>query len=133
MSGLVDTHSDLVLYNLETEQVEQLTDDAYSEIQPAWAPDGNRLVFATDRGPDTDLNALKFGSYKLAVMEVASRNIEVLEFFPGDNNLNPQFSSDGPSLYFLSNRSEEHTSELQSLMSTSYAVFCLKKKKQNTT
>src|SRR3546814_3808587 len=25
-------------------------------------------------------------------------------------------------------RSEEHTSELQSLMSTSYAVFCLKKK-----
>src|SRR3546814_1554512 len=28
------------------------------------------------------------------------------------------------------NRSEEHTSELQSLMRTSYAVFCLKKKKQ---
>src|SRR3546814_10234396 len=27
------------------------------------------------------------------------------------------------------NRSEEHTSELQSLMRTSYAVFCLKKKK----
>src|SRR3546814_10304079 len=26
------------------------------------------------------------------------------------------------------NRSEEHTSELQSLMSISYAVFCLKKK-----
>src|SRR3546814_13117427 len=30
-------------------------------------------------------------------------------------------------------RSEEHTSELQSLMRTSYAVFCLKKKKQGTT
>src|SRR3546814_6264074 len=28
------------------------------------------------------------------------------------------------------NRSEEHTSELQSLMRISYAVFCLKKKKQ---
>src|SRR3546814_2765152 len=28
-------------------------------------------------------------------------------------------------------RSEEHTSELQSLMRISYAVFCLKKKKQN--
>src|SRR3546814_5575947 len=27
-------------------------------------------------------------------------------------------------------RSEEHTSELQSLMRTSYAVFCLKKKKK---
>src|SRR3546814_8679263 len=29
-------------------------------------------------------------------------------------------------------RSEEHTSELQSLMRISYAVFCLKKKKQQT-
>src|SRR3546814_5502890 len=30
-------------------------------------------------------------------------------------------------------RSEEHTSELQSLMRISYAVFCLKKKKKETT
>src|SRR3546814_8764931 len=30
-------------------------------------------------------------------------------------------------------RSEEHTSELQSLMRTSYAVFCLKKKTTNQT
>src|SRR3546814_8316903 len=30
-------------------------------------------------------------------------------------------------------RSEEHTSELQSLMRISYAVFCLKKKKEQTT
>src|SRR3546814_6868613 len=30
---------------------------------------------------------------------------------------------------FYSSRSEEHTSELQSLMRISYAVFCLKKKK----
>src|SRR3546814_5328293 len=30
-------------------------------------------------------------------------------------------------------RSEEHTSELQSLMRTSYAVFCLKKKTEEAT
>src|SRR3546814_2959834 len=29
-------------------------------------------------------------------------------------------------------RSEEHTSELQSLMRSTYAVFCLKKKKKKT-
>src|SRR3546814_1770077 len=35
-------------------------------------------------------------------------------------------------LIFLAQlRSEEHTSELQSLMRISYAVFCLKKKKKN--
>src|SRR3546814_1730001 len=32
----------------------------------------------------------------------------------------------------LAYRSEEHTSELQSLMRISYAVFCLKKKNKNT-
>src|SRR3546814_9149233 len=31
----------------------------------------------------------------------------------------------------VEDRSEEHTSELQSLMRTSYAVFCLKKKTHN--
>src|SRR3546814_10509974 len=33
----------------------------------------------------------------------------------------------------MQGRSEEHTSELQSLMRISYAVFCLKKKKQTPT
>src|SRR3546814_2824249 len=32
----------------------------------------------------------------------------------------------------IANRSEEHTSELQSLMRISYAVFCLKHKNQQT-
>src|SRR3546814_6049195 len=35
-------------------------------------------------------------------------------------------------LFASCGRSEEHTSELQSLLRTSYAVFCLKKKKQTT-
>src|SRR3546814_7310694 len=33
---------------------------------------------------------------------------------------------------WVAHRSEEHTSELQSLMRISYAVFCLKKKNTNT-
>src|SRR3546814_1864840 len=41
------------------------------------------------------------------------------------NNVKEQASPKG--------RSEEHTSELQSLMRISYAVFCLKKKKQTKT
>src|SRR3546814_2159519 len=35
-----------------------------------------------------------------------------------------------PPVAALATRSEEHTSELQSLMRISYAVFCLKKKKE---
>src|SRR3546814_9784685 len=36
-----------------------------------------------------------------------------------------------PDLEVKTGRSEEHTSELQSLMRISYAVFCLKKKKKH--
>src|SRR3546814_4951006 len=38
------------------------------------------------------------------------------------------FDRKGRSIIYRANRSEEHTSELQSLMRISYAVFCLKKK-----
>src|SRR3546814_5498136 len=38
---------------------------------------------------------------------------------------------DNPAVLADDLRSEEHTSELQSLMRISYAVFCLKKKKNN--
>src|SRR3546814_10216076 len=38
-----------------------------------------------------------------------------------------------PVLHIHGGRSEEHTSELQSLMRSSYAVFCLNKKKTNKT
>src|SRR3546814_14212165 len=43
---------------------------------------------------------------------------------PFDDRGDDQFGNVG--------RSEEHTSELQSLMRISYAVFCLKKKRKNT-
>src|SRR3546814_10849746 len=41
-------------------------------------------------------------------------------------------ATSAPSAFWVA-RSEEHTSELQSLMRISYAVFCLKKKKNKTT
>src|SRR3546814_3088028 len=46
-----------------------------------------------------------------------------------DTRTNLDGSPVDPSTYLQ--RSEEHTSELQSLMRISYAVFCLKKKKKN--
>src|SRR3546814_2573524 len=51
---------------------------------------------------------------------------EQLEHLPGLAEL---FEADCPGMHRTQSiRSEEHTSELQPLMRTSYAVFCLKKK-----
>src|SRR3546814_4115690 len=47
----------------------------------------------------------------------------------GGRHWGPSATSPGPATGFQRRRSEEHTSELQSLMRISYAVFCLKKKK----
>src|SRR3546814_5485278 len=48
---------------------------------------------------------------------------------PGNRRLDRGQSGEPRTRAEVSSRSEEHTSELQSLMRISYAVFCLKKKK----
>src|SRR3546814_2682293 len=50
---------------------------------------------------------------------------KALDRWACENGVTLDFSRPG-------SRSEEHTSELQSLMRISYAVFCLKKKKKTT-
>src|SRR3546814_3829319 len=49
----------------------------------------------------------------------------------GDWRRMPAVAGDTDMAQELEARSEEHTSELQSLMRISYAVFCLKKKNNN--
>src|SRR3546814_3351096 len=51
---------------------------------------------------------------------------------PGDHAI-PLYTTECRQCKSCLSRSEEHTSELQSLMRISYAVFCLKKKKNNNT
>src|SRR3546814_1710988 len=52
---------------------------------------------------------------------------------PDDDQLDRVLEAKIDRAAMIRRRSEEHTSELQSLMRTSYAVFCLKKKNINET
>src|SRR3546814_3847168 len=78
--------------------------------------------------------ALNFGSYGLKAMEpdrLTARQIEaarraITRHIKRQGRLWIRIFPDVP---VSGKRSEEHTSELQSLMRISYAVFCLKKKK----
>src|SRR3546814_9244302 len=54
-----------------------------------------------------------------------------VKFFPVCRIINQEVVQYGQAPLGGFPRSEEHTSELQSLMRTSYAVFCLKKKTKN--
>src|SRR3546814_10890224 len=72
------------------------------------------------------------------IRQVARPEVELLqvrEISAGDSvGYNATFTAERPmrvgvlNLGYADGRSEEHTSELQSLMRISYAVFCLKKK-----
>src|SRR3546814_1586642 len=53
--------------------------------------------------------------------------------FPENRDRFAKFGQEASPCPYSLPRSEEHTSELQSLMRISYAVFCLKKKKHNNT
>src|SRR3546814_2109068 len=55
-----------------------------------------------------------------------------LTYFPYLNRIRKPLQTMVAKIGKLDRRSEEHTSELQSLMRISYAVFCLKKKNTST-
>src|SRR3546814_7760067 len=71
--------------------------------------------------------------YSDTKVNIPGERISVLAF---DSQLDPDpqladVPVELPKPWSNADRSEEHTSELQSLMRISYAVFCLKKKKQH--
>lgn len=103
ISGQHGGIGDLFLLDLQTERVKQLTNDRNAEIQPAWSPDGKTLAFATDRGPETDFNTMKFSPLQIATMDVETGRITVYSPFPhAAHNINPQWTPDGRELYFIS-------------------------------
>jgi Tol biopolymer transport system component len=105
-SGLVGGIGNLYMLDMETKEVERLTNDRYSYIHPTWSPDGNYLAFATDLLPgEFNPDTLSY-SFNLGIMDMKSsdRTVRVLDVFPSAENLNPQFDPDQEGLYFLSNR-----------------------------
>src|SRR3546814_4130080 len=68
----------------------------------------------------------------LAVLRPLVRRCEIVVVDDGSTDTTPallaEWAESHSEIVYL-RRSEEHTSELQSLMRISYAVFCLKKKK----
>lgn len=100
-SAIVDGASDLYLFDLETDELTRLTDDPYTAIQPRFSPDGGRIVFVTDRGAGSDPSLAQFGELQLALLEIETREVVPLPIFPRGKHIDPHFSADGRSVYFI--------------------------------
>jgi Tol biopolymer transport system component len=102
-SGMDGGISDLYVLDLESGRVRQLTNDRFGDLQPTWSPDGRTIAFVTDRGDGgTDFSTLQYGKVRLATIDVETGSIRVIRPFPGGRHINPQFSPDGESLFFIS-------------------------------
>lgn len=103
-SGQAGGISDLYLLDLATSRTTKLTNDREGQIHPAWSPDGVSLAFATDAGNATNFQELRFGPMRLARINLASRRVELLPHAGDGKDINPQFSPDGRTIYFISDR-----------------------------
>jgi hypothetical protein len=101
-SGQADGTTDLYLMDLETESITKLTDDRHAVLQPTFSPDGRRIAFVSDRGPETNFDLLVYSEMRVAILDLASREVETLEIFGNVRHSNPQFTPDGQGIYFLS-------------------------------
>jgi hypothetical protein len=102
-TGMVGGLSDLFVTDPEG-RLERLTNDAYADLLPSWSPDGSRIAFTTDRGPDMDLDELSYGNYRVAVMSLDDRTLDVLPGQDAGKNVNPVWSPDGRSLIWVNDR-----------------------------
>jgi Tol biopolymer transport system component len=93
--------TDLYIYDFDSEELRRLTEDPYGDLQPAWSPDGRYIAFVTERF-GADLRTLTFGPYRLAMYDLETGQIEELPSYLDGKNINPQWSPDGQSLYFVS-------------------------------
>src|SRR3546814_10560389 len=95
------------------------------EPVPVAKSDGNPVI----GGTINKTGSFRFRATKVGADTMLAQIIRLVEEAQG-SKLPIQLLVDQVTAWFVpAVRSEEHTSELQSLMSISYAVFCLKKKK----
>lgn len=113
-SASMNAQSDLFVLDLETKETLNLTNDVFSDLEPAWSPDGAALVFHSDRGPYTALG--RHAPDAFPMLEHDYGQFDVYRLVPGAaeaerltadglwDERSPRFGADPNRLYFLSDR-----------------------------
>ena len=103
ISGQITGVSDLFLFDMQTNAVKQLTNDKFADLQPSWSPDGKTLAFVSDRGAGGGLDQLSYSQMAICTIDVNTEVIRTLPLFANTKHIDPHYSPDGRSLYFIAN------------------------------
>ncbi len=110
--------TDIYVLDIGTRELVNLTDDAFSDHEPAWRPDGRAIVFHSDRANRTHLNAgddlrifdHDYSRYDLYMLEIdaagrrAGDHLERLTHNEQWDNQSARFGDDVNRLLFVSDR-----------------------------
>jgi Tol biopolymer transport system component len=109
--GNIGPFQDIFVYNIETEQVTNLTGDVAADKEPAWGADSETLYFTSSRGELLELNKLKNNIELLATdamystdiyaLKVGENRVQRLTQTPKWNDYQPETTHDGR-LIFIS-------------------------------
>ena len=103
ISGMSGGWSGLYLYDMHTKQTTVLSHTRNAELMPTWSPDGHYVAYVTDSG--SNFNLLTYRPMQIAIMDMTTpaHTVRMLHLFGGKSkHINPQFTPDGQSLYFVS-------------------------------
>ncbi|MEW6411409.1 MAG: hypothetical protein AB1483_02925 [Candidatus Zixiibacteriota bacterium] len=111
---------DIYVYHIDSDVIEQVTDDRYDDQSPSWMPNSAGLVFSSDRPhPSSQMaqaedNAyvsagaylpgdFEYGFYNIFRVDLGNYNVSPVDVGSGQNTY-PMVSPDGSKVAFISNR-----------------------------
>lgn len=77
--GNIGPYQDIFIYELSSKELTNLTNDFYSDYQPAWSGDSKTIYFASDRGSKIELNTYNLGHRLLSDSSIYQSDIYSVE------------------------------------------------------
>ena len=127
--GLKSPQSDIYLYDFETKQLTNLTNDIFSDMDPSFSADDRTIFFSSERGDFTSPAMLSKGFHiwqyespetDIYSLDIASRMIRRITDQPHGSKLAPVVSPDGKKLLYIADLNGINNLYVQDLDSGKY-------------